>query len=54
MFNAANYIVAMTRVQKSVLVPYSAARMFDLVERIDVYPQFVPWCAGAKIIGATP
>jgi ribosome-associated toxin RatA of RatAB toxin-antitoxin module len=41
----------MTRVQKSVLVPYSAARMFDLVERIEAYPQFLPWCAGARITG---
>ena len=41
----------MTRVRKSVLVPYSAARMFDLVERIDAYPKFLPWCAGATIIG---
>jgi ribosome-associated toxin RatA of RatAB toxin-antitoxin module len=44
----------MTRVQKSVLVPHGAERMFDLVERIDAYPQFLPWCAGARIIGATP
>jgi len=42
----------MTRVRKSVLVPYSAARMFDLVERIDAYPEFLPWCAGAKVIAA--
>jgi len=41
----------MTRVRKSVLVPYSAARMFDLVERIDAYPEFLPWCAGATLIG---
>jgi ribosome-associated toxin RatA of RatAB toxin-antitoxin module len=43
----------MTRVQKSVLVPYSAARMFELVERIDDYPRFLPWCAGARIVGKT-
>ena len=41
----------MTRVRKSVLVPYSATRMFELVERVDAYPQFLPWCAGAKVIG---
>jgi len=43
----------MTRVQKSVLVPYSASQMFDLVERIDDYPRFLPWCAGASIVGQT-
>src|SRR5689334_4482360 len=36
----------MTRVKKSVLVPYSAAAMFDLVDRVELYPQFLPWCAG--------
>jgi len=43
----------MTRVRKSVLVPYSADRMFELVERIDAYPEFLPWCAGATVTGET-
>jgi ribosome-associated toxin RatA of RatAB toxin-antitoxin module len=43
----------MTKVQKSVLVPYSAERMFDLVERIDAYPQFLPWCSAATVSGVT-
>src|SRR5215470_5677789 len=46
-------IVAMTRVRKSVLVPYSADRMFELVERIDAYREFLPWCAGATVTGET-
>jgi len=44
----------MASVQKSVLVPYSAPRMFELVERIEEYPQFLPWCGGAKILERTP
>ena len=40
----------MQRVMKSVLVPYPAARMFELVDRVEDYPQFLPWCGGAKII----
>lgn len=40
----------MASVQNSVLVPYSAAQMFDLVERIEDYPRFLPWCAGAMIL----
>ena len=40
----------MQRVTKSVLVPYPAARMFELVDRVEEYPQFLPWCGGAKII----
>src|ERR1700716_591651 len=47
-------IVAMASVNKSVLVPYSAQQMFDLVARAEDYPKFLPWCAGAKVIGGTP
>ena len=36
----------MATVKKSVLVPYSAAEMFSLVEKVDDYPSFLPWCAG--------
>src|SRR5690348_18468119 len=40
----------MARVQKSVLVPYGAQQMFELVERVEDYPRFLPWCAGAAIL----
>ena len=40
----------MRRVAKSVLVPYSASQMFELVDRVELYPQFLPWCGGARVI----
>jgi ribosome-associated toxin RatA of RatAB toxin-antitoxin module len=40
----------MQQVRKSVLVPYSAAAMFDLVDQVELYPQFLPWCADAKAL----
>lgn len=40
----------MASVRKSVLVPYSAQQMFALVERIEDYPQFLPWCGGTAIV----
>ncbi|PWF25345.1 type II toxin-antitoxin system RatA family toxin [Corticimicrobacter populi] len=40
----------MHTVQRSVLVPYSAAQMFDLVAAVDKYPEFMPWCGGAAIL----
>jgi ribosome-associated toxin RatA of RatAB toxin-antitoxin module len=40
----------MQRVQKSVLVPYSAQQMFDLVDDVDQYPEFLPWCGGTEIL----
>src|SRR5947207_14967601 len=39
-------------VKKSVLVPYAAAEMFELVDRVERYPQFLPWCAGAQVLEA--
>jgi len=40
----------MRRVAKSVIVPYSASQMFELVDRVELYPQFLPWCGGARVI----
>ena len=44
----------MRTVLKSVLVPHSAQTMFDLVERCEQYPQFLPWCASAEVFERTP
>ncbi len=40
----------MTVVNKSALVPYTAQEMFDLVADIESYPQFLPWCGGARVL----
>jgi ribosome-associated toxin RatA of RatAB toxin-antitoxin module len=40
----------MTVVQKSALVKFSAQRMFQLVDDIEAYPDFLPWCSGSRII----
>ena len=37
-------------VQKSALVKFSAQQMFDLVDDIESYPQFLPWCSGSRIL----
>jgi ribosome-associated toxin RatA of RatAB toxin-antitoxin module len=43
----------MPTVQKSAIVPYSASEMFQLVDDVDAYPQFLPWCRGAKVLSRT-
>jgi ribosome-associated toxin RatA of RatAB toxin-antitoxin module len=43
----------MASVDETVLVPYAAERMFDLVERVEDYPRFLPWCGGATILERT-
>ncbi|MBK8898983.1 MAG: type II toxin-antitoxin system RatA family toxin [Candidatus Competibacteraceae bacterium] len=40
----------MATVNKSALVLYSAAEMYGLVENIEAYPQFLPWCRSARIL----
>ena len=35
-------------IQKSVLIAQPVEHMFDLVENIEHYPDFLPWCAGAS------
>ena len=44
----------MASVQKSVLVPYGAPRMYGLVERVEDYPTFLPWCGGSEVHERTP
>ena len=34
----------MALVEKSVLIRHSAQQMFDLVDRVEDYPAFLPWC----------
>jgi ribosome-associated toxin RatA of RatAB toxin-antitoxin module len=36
-------------VQRSARVPYSAKQMFDLVNDIEKYPEFLHWCTGARV-----
>ena len=43
----------MPTVTKSVLVAHSAERMFELVDAVEDYPQFLPWCSGTKVIERT-
>jgi ribosome-associated toxin RatA of RatAB toxin-antitoxin module len=39
----------MVIVERQALVPYSAARMYALVEDVESYPRFLPWCSGAEV-----
>lgn len=39
----------MRKVRRSALVPYSPAQMFRLVDDVEAYPEFLPWCSDARI-----
>jgi len=38
------------RIDHSVLLPYVVDDVFDVIERAEAYPRFVPWCTGATIL----
>ncbi len=40
----------MTTIHKSALVPYSAEQMYELVNDVESYPEFLPWCAAVKLL----
>lgn len=39
----------MAMVEKTVLIEHSAQEMFDLVDRCEDYPQFLPWCSRTEL-----
>ncbi len=40
----------MTIITRSARVPYAQKQMFDLVNDIEAYPNFLPWCLSSRII----
>lgn len=43
----------MPQIERSALVFYSAQQMFDLVNAVPDYPQFLPGCSSARIVSQT-
>lgn len=40
----------MPEVNRSVLVSYTPEQMFALVDAVEDYPKFLPWCGGTTLI----
>ena len=43
----------MPTVRKSVIVPHTCAAMFALVDGVERYPEFLPWCTRAEVVNRT-
>lgn len=43
----------MNKVEKTVLVMHSAKEMFTLVDTVEDYPHFLPWCGGVVVLERT-
>ena len=39
-----------TRIQRSALLPYPAQALFDLVNDVASYPEFLPWCRASQVL----
>lgn len=44
----------MKRITRSAIVEHAAPAMYALVERIEDYPEFLPWCVQAKVRERAP
>lgn len=47
----ARIIIVIVRKRKP--VPYHAEQIYDLVNHVRAYPDFLPWCAGSKVLSET-
>jgi ribosome-associated toxin RatA of RatAB toxin-antitoxin module len=48
-WNPQAWIGSMALVEKSVLVQYTPEQMFRLVDQVEDYPAFLPWCGGSSV-----
>lgn len=39
-----------THIQRSALLPYPAQALFDLVNDVARYPEFLPWCSATTVL----
>lgn len=44
----------MTVIKKEVVVPYPVTKMYELVNEVEKYPEFLSWCTAAKIQTKSP
>lgn len=44
----------MRRISRSAIVERSARQLYDLVEDIESYPEFLPWCGAAHVRERSP
>ena len=43
----------MAQVDRSALVLHTAEEMFDLINDVERYPEFLPWCAKTEVVSRT-
>lgn len=43
----------MPKLDRQALVPHSASLMYSIVNQVDLYAQFLPWCSKSEIVEST-
>lgn len=43
-----------THIQRSALLPYPARALYELVNDVASYPQFLPWCSATEVLESSP
>ena len=44
----------MPQINRSALMPFKQEDIFNLVNDVEAYPDFLPWCSSAKILEKSP
>jgi len=44
----------MPQISRTALVPYSAEQMYQLVNDVKSYPEFLPGCTGSRVLESSP
>lgn len=48
-----NKVDVVPLISRNALVPYSVEEMYQLVEAIEAYPEFLPWCRATEVLSRT-
>ncbi len=40
----------MKKIARTALLPYSAKQMYDIVNDVAAYPEFLPWCGASHVV----
>ena len=43
----------MHKYSNSIILPYSARQLYDIVIDVETYPEFLPWCLSSRIVKKT-
>lgn len=43
-----------TKINRSALLPYPAQALYDMVNDVQTYPEFLPWCGASKVLESSP